>query len=405
MIRQPHKNLFFSYRGFRPRRGAQQAIDRQLEDNATKALLYVLEGSSRAQVLAPFLRQIVGVGPPSDIDTVQFALQRVDIARPKMLTRIALGIAPISRIDPHRQTSHLSGRPDAWIWAEERFAILIETKVRGAVSRHQLRRHIRGAEGWSVANTREVPQSWGTIYDFFSRLRRTNQKLDSTTRLLLDEFVRYLRMMALASDTTFDIEDFGYFLLRTEDRDAATRALLSRKLVRFTEDLTRTRSIKRIVMRYSTRSNDVEKVVNRGVFRRDSTNHWITIGPKDRLDRSHFTVRLGEDGISLEVFSPHQSFTRQLVAKIERDPRAFVASLRAISPSEPFVTRLRSDALLRAGVSSLSPSRVRQRRPGTAAGISSAGRRYQQHRVRGHRRPPGQVRHSSHDGRRNWRGV
>ncbi len=182
MIRQPHNNLFFSYRGGQPRRGGNQAVDRQLADNVTKALVYVLERASRPDVLVPFLRQVVGVRPPNDIDEVQFALQRVDIARPTIRTRVALGIAPIGDVDRHQHAAHQSGRPDAWIWAEERFAVLIETKVRGAVSRHQLHRHIRGAEGWSVANARVVSQSWSTIYEFFSRLRRTNQNLDCTTR-------------------------------------------------------------------------------------------------------------------------------------------------------------------------------------------------------------------------------
>lgn len=295
--------------------------------------------SSRSRL--PFLQQVVGVRPPRDIDQVQFALQRVDIARPSITKRFALGIAPDSCIDSHRRGLQQSGRPDAWIWADERFAILIETKVRGAVSRHQLHRHIRGAEGWSVANAREVSKSWGSVYDFFSELRREKRKLDDTTQLLLDEFVRYLRMMALASDTTFDLDDFGYFLLRAPERDAATRALLSRKLVRFTEELTRSPSLKRIVRRYRTRGNGVSMFVNPGVFRKSSTNYWITIGPKDRRDRCHFTVRVAEDGISLEAFSPHQSFTRKLVAKIEKNPRAFVDSLRTISRNEPFVIRLR----------------------------------------------------------------
>lgn len=146
--------------------------------------------------------------------------------------------------------------------------------------------------------------------------------------MLVDEFMRYLRMIALASDTTFDLDDFGYFLLRSAERDAATRALLSRKLVRFAEELTRTRALKYIVRCYSEPGASVSRFVNRGVFRKESANYWITIGPKDRRDRCHFTVRLGQDGISLEAFSPHQSFTKKLVAKIQKQPRAFVASLR-----------------------------------------------------------------------------
>jgi hypothetical protein len=341
MIRQPHKNLFFSYRGGRPRNTADGAIDRQLEDNVTKALIYVLERASRQHVLAPFLHHVVGITRRTDLDQVQFALQRVDISRPKIAARFALGIAPMRGIDPRPQTTHQAGRPDAWIWTDDGFAILLETKVRGAVSRHQLRRHISSVEGWSLANTRVVSHSWAEVFEFFSRVRHTNRKLDPTTRLLLDEFLRYLRMMALASDTTFDIDDFGYFLLRPAERDTATRTLLGRKLVRFTRELTQSKSLARIVRRYGARGADVSKFVNPGVFRKESANYWITIGPKTRRDRCHFTVRLGEDGISLEAFSPHKTFTQKLVRKIGRDPKAFIASLRDIRRDEPFVLRLR----------------------------------------------------------------
>jgi hypothetical protein len=341
MIRQPHKNLFFSYRGSRPRKGAQHAIDRQLEDNVTKALVYVLEHCSRRFVLAPFLQKVVGLRPPSGIDEVQFALQRVDIARPTIKRRIALGIAPDSRIDPHRSGLQQSGRPDAWIWADERFAILVETKVRGAVSRHQIQRHIQGAEGWSSTNSHVVSQSWASVYDFFSHLRRASKNLDVTTRMLVDEFVRYLRMIALASDTTFDLDDFGYFLLKEAERDAATRVLLRRKLLRFTEELTRTRALRNIVRRYGGSDTNLSRFVNPGVFPKGSDNYWITVSPKERRDRCHFTVRLGQNGISLQAFSPHQSFTKRLVAKIAKDAHGFVASFRTISRMDPFVVRLR----------------------------------------------------------------
>lgn len=142
MIRQSHKNLFFSYRGARPYKGAINAIDRQLEDNATKALVYVLEHSQRKHVLAPFLRQIVALRASTGLERVQFALQRVDIARPSISPRIALGIAPVPGVDSRPGITRQSGRPDAWIWADDGFAILVEMKVRGAVSRQQLRRHM-----------------------------------------------------------------------------------------------------------------------------------------------------------------------------------------------------------------------------------------------------------------------
>jgi hypothetical protein len=340
-MKQPHKNLFFSYRG--ARREVEETdllVEKQLEDNVTKALIYVLENCDRDTVLTPFLRT-VGITQKVRLAEVQFLLQRVDIARPTIRQRIALAIAPDPEIDESRAAPHDAGRPDAWIWADESFAILVETKVRGAVSRHQLDRHVRGAEGWTSGQTRMVSLSWPQLYDLFAEIRRSSSTSDPVTRLLLDQFVRYLRMTALASDTTFDLDDFGYFLLRAADRDSATRTLLHRKLVRFTEELTRSSGLKRMIAQYGVASRTAEAVVSPGLFRKDSTNYWITIGPKDRRDRCHFTVRLTERGISLEAFSPHKSFTRKLLSRIERNPAEFLMSLRRITIDQPVVIRLR----------------------------------------------------------------
>ena len=340
-MRQPHKNLFFSYRGSRPNDLSDMLLDKQLEDNVTKALIYVLENSDRERVLSPFLRIAAQLRTRVPLNEVQFALQRADIARPRLRERVALAIAPNPVIDSVKNGSRQAGRPDAWIWADERFAILVETKVRGSASLDQMLRHVRGAEGWNRAHTRIVSISWGRVYDAFTEMRRSCQRADVTTRLLLDEFVRYLRMTALASDTTFDLDDFGYFLLQPSERDSATRALLLRKLVRFTEELTRAPALRRIVKEYDPSGKQVANYISPGVFRRAGENYWITIGPKERRSRCHFTIRLTEDGISLEVFSPHKSFTRKLVSKIERDPNRLIASLRTIGREEPYAIRLR----------------------------------------------------------------
>jgi hypothetical protein len=124
-MKQPHKNLFFSYRGARREtEETELLVEKQLEDNVTRALIYVLENCERDVVLAPFLRT-VGLRKGTQLNEVQFLLQRVDIARPTVRQRIALAIAPDPDIRASRQAPHDSGRPDAWIWADETFALLV----------------------------------------------------------------------------------------------------------------------------------------------------------------------------------------------------------------------------------------------------------------------------------------
>jgi hypothetical protein len=144
-------------------------------------------------------------------------------------------------------------------------------------------------------------------------------------------------MMGLGSDTTFDLEDFGFFLLKPEDRDDAIRALLTRKLTQFTEQLIETDAVKSVVNSYNIAG---QAAVNPGVFRKASSNFWITIGPKERRDRCHFTIRLSEEGIALEAFSPHRSFTTRLVNKIEEKPGDFLNAITELkSPAYHFRLR------------------------------------------------------------------
>lgn len=335
---QPHKNLFFYYRGASSRSDQPNHVfDRQLEDNTTKALIYVLENSDRKVVLGPFLRELAGLKRTLALNETQFALQRVDISRPTVQQRIAISIAPHPEPLMRSQDGHATGRPDAWIWIDEEFSLLIETKVRGAPNLDQINRHIDGAEGWRENPVDRVTASWAQVYALFHRIRQESTNAEPTTRLLLTEFLRYLRMMGLGSDTTFDLDDFGFFLLKPEDRDDAVRALLTRKLTHFTEQLIETDALKSVVRSYEVSG---QAAVNPGIFRKASSNFWITIGPKERRDRCHFTIRLSEEGIALEAFSPHRSFTTRLIEKIETKSAEFI---KAIAPlqSGPYLFRLR----------------------------------------------------------------
>lgn len=341
-VTQPQKNLFFSYRGALPTgERPEEAFDRQLEDNATKALVYVLENTDRKLVLQRFLQEVVGLRRVLDPHQVRFALQRVDIGRPTIHQRVALGIAPLRGLKRGGRDSHRTGRPDAWIWCENAFAILVETKVRDRVTQEQVQRHIASAEGWRTGNTRVASRAWADVYDFFLRVHRQHPELDAVSNTLIDEILRYIRMIGLASSTTFDVDDFTFFMLRPDDRHGTLRELLKRKLLRFTEDLSRSPAMRRVIKRYAGSGVRPADLINPGVLRRDSTSFWITIGEKQRRDHCHFTIRIEERGISLEVFSPHRSFTRGLVRKIHNRPAAFVASLKAIGRKAPYLFRLR----------------------------------------------------------------
>jgi hypothetical protein len=340
---QPHKNLFFYYRGASPQRKYFDiAFEQQLEDNATKALIYVLEHADRKRVLAPFLHRIVGVHEENQLDAVQFVLQRVNIGHEATRKRIALCIAPekgLLHSNKPGSSPHRLGRPDAWIWREDAFAVLVETKIRGRANVRQIRNHLNAA-GWKPSSVTITPRSWSEIYDCFQHIRH-GAPLDDVSKLLLNELLRYIRMIGLATATAFDFDDFAYFMLPVDDRQSTHRSLLMRKLVRFTQDLSASPSMRRIIKRYAGQGGATEKFVHPGVFKKDATSFWITLGKKERRDHCHLTIRMSEQGMSLEAFSPHRSFTKRLVRKLKLNQREFLNALKPLRRNKAYHIRLR----------------------------------------------------------------
>ncbi len=341
-MRQPHRNLFYSYRGAAPSiRDRDFVFERQLEDNATKALINVLEHCERTRVLVPFLRTITKVVAKGDSEAVQFALQRVDVDRPQAKKKIALVIAPICGLDDKKASAQVSGRPDAWIWDDNAFAVLVETKVVGQASSTQIKRHLSSANGWSNGGVTIQCVSWANVYEFFYATYQQANRLNPISRLLIGEFLEYLNMIGVTNRTVFDIEDFVFFALDKVNRSPMHKRIVAQKLERFTQQLADSSAVREIVKLYGKSALNAERYVNPGTFRDGSNNFWITIGPKERRNHCHLTVRITEHGVRLDAFAPHRHFTKKLLKAFRTDTDGFLAAVKHIPEREPFVIRLR----------------------------------------------------------------
>lgn len=334
------KNLFFQFRGPSEHRSRAEH-ERQLEDNATKALVYVLENGQRDQILGQFLRSVFRLRPSSELKNVEFALQRTDIRRPAVKKRVGIALAPETGLASKPGTHGGKGRPDAWIWSDGDFSLFIETKIRGKVSRQQMAGHARDLIGWHDQRIEFRCVTWNEVMDFFATLIRREQLRDGVSRLLVKEFLRYIHMLNVTESPVLDQDDFAFFLTREEDRSELQRSRLMRKLDAFVRSLAADSTMRRVLRAVSGKVRSPRSVIHPGKLLRDAASYWITVGRKERRDRCHFTVRVAEQGLSIEAFSPHKRFTTRLIDKIDQSPSEFVAALHAVPAHEPFVIRLR----------------------------------------------------------------
>lgn len=334
------KNLFFQFRGPHSS-GSADFREKQLEDNATKALVFVLEHSDRELVLGPFLRAVLRLDHSPRLNQVEFALQRTDIGRPSVRRRVGVALAPRKGLADVPGGHRGQGRPDAWIWSDGEFSLFIETKVSGQVSRQQMDGHARHLVGWAGRARTYTTVTWTDVLVFFSALQRSSRLRDDVSRLLVSEFLRYLHMIAVTDSPVFDQDDFSFFLSRPEERNEFQRAKLTRKLDAFVRTLAEDPEMRKVLLAVSGKPVAPSALIHPGKLVKTSGSYWITVGAKERRNRCHFTVRVTEQGLSIEAFSPHKSFTRRLVDKISVKPKTFVHSLHAVPADEPFMLRLR----------------------------------------------------------------
>lgn len=226
-MRGRHHNIFYYYRGPSKAGAAmdaqEQAHQRQVEDNTTKALVNVLENSEPA-LTASFLRRFVPGAALDGLDGREYHLQGgpQDPANDKWL----LGISVLGELDPRPAAAAPRGgsRIDAAIHLPGSSLALIEVKVVEYLDPHQLVRH---AKEWAMplppTDVAEWPSEgpwrrarWADIHEWASEASRT--VTDPVSRFLVDQLCEYLELTGLASFAGFRDEHFGWLALPAAER-------------------------------------------------------------------------------------------------------------------------------------------------------------------------------------------
>lgn len=221
---KPYHNIFFYYRGAQPP-GGQAAADAQLENNTTKALVNLLEyGGER--LLHAFLREIdPSVEWPKVAAMPKMRMQTDGRLISASRKRFVVAITPEHPQVGLEASIHQDGLPDALLYAESSFGVIIESKVAAPLVDAQLQRHAASAR-WDVGTYQRVHLTWQGIFRCFQSL-----KLTGTPAFLRDQFLEYLRLIELAPFDGFRAQDFDHFigddpeyrgLLRARLRDFAS---------------------------------------------------------------------------------------------------------------------------------------------------------------------------------------
>lgn len=215
MDERPFHNVFSSFRGPSARR-EQEGSDAQLEDNATKALVNVLElAPAGAELTVSFLGQVTHVDVPATPAQPAFFLQGGPdtVQAPE---RYLLGLSVSGEPAPEADDAAVDGqgRADAAIYLPGQLLCALEVNVRdGELEYPQLARH---AQRWGVASAEQWrTASWPDVYRWASA---ELDGRDPVSRFLLEQLLAFLRIADLTPFIGFFPSDFAFFEQPAEER-------------------------------------------------------------------------------------------------------------------------------------------------------------------------------------------
>jgi hypothetical protein len=216
-----HHNLFVYYRGPSAQKLGEIDAHRQLENNATKALINVLEHGdpALARAFAERFAPATAAGWPA-AGGATFYLQGGPAEVPDG-ARVLLGLSIDGALDAKAPAPPDGAGTliDAAIAPPHGGLIAIETKVVELLNPHQLAGH---RKRWEIASDDVVLLRW---VDVWSWARDAHQAVaEPVSRYLLDQFREYLEILGFGRWAGFREEDFAQFSEWSWDHQPVLRA-------------------------------------------------------------------------------------------------------------------------------------------------------------------------------------
>lgn len=231
MTARRHHNIFVYYRG-PSQKTSERDAHRQLEDNATKALINTLEHSDPvlARSFVSRFAADVAKGWPDKKPATYFLQRGPDKVPPGR--RMILGLSIDGEIDPKAKKLALPAgtRIDAAIEVPHGGLVAIETKVVEYLDPHQLARH---RTRWQIAPSDQALVRWVDVWSWARA--ELNEAPDVVTRFLLRQLCEYLETLGFGRWAGFRKEDFAQFAEWSWDYQPVLRARMRAGLERVLE--------------------------------------------------------------------------------------------------------------------------------------------------------------------------
>lgn len=227
-----HHNIFLTYRS-RSEKGIaddqySQALETELEDNVTKALVNVLE-YARGPVLARFLG-LCGLKPGGPLEDIKFALHEgSSISNFPGKKPYLLEIVPEK--EELKKSERVIARTtapihDARITAKHNVCF-IEVKIRGVVTKPQRKSYLNK---YGIDEADVITLTWEQIYAAFDKLIPRDEGMSdfflSTGGFLLVQFLEFLEMLGLSAFSGIRHDHFEILEKEFEDITTDERAKL-----------------------------------------------------------------------------------------------------------------------------------------------------------------------------------
>lgn len=298
----PHKNIFYYYRGPSKRQDEDIVYDTQIEDNTTKAFINCLDNSSN-NLLIYFI----------DYFSLDFKYK----SKPQYLL----------------QVSKSKSRPDAQIKSATH-SIYIESKVSAGINIKQLINHqkelkdndtlilISKDEFNSKIDVKHI--KWSDIYTYFSTFKSESSK----EKFIINEFKRYLEVIGLSDFIGFENDDFDYFINGIEDY----KPIVKNKLIQFSNKV------------YDELSDEIKTIYTDrhiGVFSKyPEGGAWFGIRKdqksKDIFMHCNFTIEIDADSMQFNTVIRDGRYDQKkpigiFYRKIKNNYDAFINILKSLS--------------------------------------------------------------------------